>query len=49
MNALKESADVQQLSLYAPPPNKGINLTADSVLLTLPLQSGAFNGRLSQR
>jgi len=31
------------------PPNKGINLTVDSVLLTLPLQSGAFNGRLSQR
>ena len=36
-------------SIQRSPPNKGINLTVDSVLLTLPLQSGAFNGRLSQR
>jgi hypothetical protein len=30
-------------------PNQWINLTVDSVLLALPLQSGAFNGRLSKR
>ena len=32
-----------------PPPNQGINLPVDSVPLALPLQSGAFNGRLSRR
>jgi len=31
------------------PPNQWINLTVDSILLALSLQSGAFNGRLSQR
>ena len=29
-------------------PNQWINLTVESVLLALPLQSGAFNCRLSK-
>ncbi len=29
--------------------NQALNLTLDSILLALPLQSGAFKGRLAQR
>jgi hypothetical protein len=31
------------------PPNKLLKLTLDSILLTLPLQSGAFKGSLARR
>ena len=30
-------------------PNQALNLTVDSVLIALPLHSGAFNGRLVSR
>ena len=46
---MKAIRNWSQLVSRKPLPNKLLNLTLDSILLSRPLQSGAFKARLASR